>query len=148
MTPEVIVKRVRWFLLILAAAIYAGVPVELYFAEHTQEQYQKIPFILCGIGLVVVGVVLIYPRRYTLWPARLLMVIIAAGGLLGMCFHMNGNFEFELEIRPNATRSDVLMDALRGANPLLAPGILAFGAMVVLIATYYHPALHKGTKIT
>ncbi len=146
MSAEVIVKRVRWFLLMLAAVIYAGVPVELYFAEHTEEQYQKIPFILCGIGLVVVGMVLIYPRRYTLWPARLWMVIIAAGGLLGMYFHLNGNFEFELEIRPNATRSDVLMDALRGANPLLAPGVLAFAAMVVLIATYYHPALQKAEK--
>lgn len=146
MSAEVIVKRVRWFLLMLAAVIYAGVPVELYFAEHTEEQYQKIPFILCGIGLVVVGVVLIYPRRYTLWPARLWMVIIAAGGLLGMYFHLNGNFEFELEIRPNATHSDVLMDALRGANPLLAPGVLAFAAMVVLIATYYHPALQKAAK--
>lgn len=143
MTPEVIVKRVRWFLLILAAAIFAGAPVELYFAEHTEETYQKIPFILCGIGLVVVGVVIIYPRRYTLWPARLAMVGIAVGSLLGMYFHINGNLEFELEIRPNATRSDVLMDALRGANPLLAPGVLALAAMIVLIATYYHPALPK-----
>lgn len=143
MAPEVIVKRLRWFLLMLAAALFAGAPVELYFAEHYEEQYQKIPFILCGIGLVVVGVVLIYPRRYTLWPARLTMLVIMAGSLLGMYFHINGNFEFELEIRPNATRNDVLMDALRGANPLLAPGILAFAAMVVLIATYYHPALQK-----
>lgn len=146
MIPEVIVKRLRRLLLILAAGVYAGVPVELYFAEHYEQKYQKIPFILCGIGFVAVVTVLVYPRRTTLWPMRLLMGVISSGSLLGMYLHIKSNFDFELEIRPNATHREVLMDALRGANPLLAPGVLALAAMVAVLATYYHPALQRRAK--
>ncbi|MEP7291582.1 MAG: hypothetical protein ABI835_07345 [Chloroflexota bacterium] len=32
---------------------------------------------------------------------------------------------------------------MKGANPLLAPGILVFAAVVALLATYYHPVLRQ-----
>ena len=50
---------------------------------------------------------------------------------------------FELDIRPGATISAVLGDALKGAAPLLASGIMAMAAIVALTGTYYHPALVK-----
>lgn len=55
--------------------------------------------------------------------------------------HIEHNLAFELEIRPNATTGDVFFEALSGANPLLAPGILGLAAIVALAATYYHPQL-------
>jgi hypothetical protein len=35
------------------------------------------------------------------------------------------------------------VDALMGANPLLAPGILALAGVLAIAATYHHPALRK-----
>ena len=69
------------------------------------------------------------------------MAIVFVGSLFGIYEHVEHNLAFALGIRPNAVASEVLMDALRGANPLLAPGILALAAVLALSATYYHPAL-------
>jgi hypothetical protein len=46
-------------------------------------------------------------------------------------------------MRPNAVPGDVVTQALMGASPLFAPGILALGAVLAIAATYYHPALGK-----
>jgi hypothetical protein len=39
--------------------------------------------------------------------------------------------------------SDVWFKALRGADPLLAPGILALAGILSTAATYRHPALER-----
>ena len=71
------------------------------------------------------------------------MLVGLVGSLFGIYEHLEHNIEFALEIRPNAAVADVFWGALAGANPLLAPGILAFMAILALAATYYHPALAK-----
>lgn len=68
------------------------------------------------------------------------MAVVALGGLLGVGIHLWKNLEFELEIRPNATMGDLLIYALKGASPALAPGVMVFAGLVALVATYYHPA--------
>ena len=67
---------------------------------------------------------------------RAVAAVIALGGLLGMYFHLTGNLAFAREIQPNATATAVLADALRGAAPLLAPGILTIAAMLAVAGTY------------
>ncbi len=62
---------------------------------------------------------------------------------MGVFQHLQGNLLFELDIRPGATVGAVLWDALKGAAPLLAPGIMAMAAVVALSGTYCHPALVK-----
>ena len=42
---------------------------------------------------------------------------------------------------PNAALMDAVLNGLKGASPLLAPGTLIFAALLALIATYRHPAL-------
>jgi hypothetical protein len=66
--------------------------------------------------------------------------------LFGIFEHIEHNFGFALEIQPNATAPDVFWAALGGANPLLAPGILAFAALLALAASYYHPLLHPAAN--
>jgi len=142
MSAAVVERRLRRALLVLAGGIFLGTPVELWLNEHTESRTQYIPFVLCGLGVLAVVGMLLSPRPATLWFLRGTMILTAAGGLLGIYEHIAGNFAFELEIRPNATYSGVVMDALRGGNPLLAPGILTVAAIVALIATYYHPGFN------
>lgn len=73
------------------------------------------------------------------------MAIAFVGSLFGIYEHIEHNMAFALEIRPNAVTFGVLTDALRGANPLLALGILALATVLALSATNYHPAL-QGRK--
>lgn len=141
MSAEDVVSRLRRFLLALTAFICLGTPVELWLTEHTGETLQWIPFVLCALGLLAVIAVWTRPSRQAIMALRGVMALMALGSVAGVVFHLNGNFAFELDIRPGAGAVDVIMDALRGANPLLAPGVIALAAVLGFAATYYHPAL-------
>jgi len=136
-------QRLRFFLLAIAACICAGTMVELLLAEHTETAVQLVPFALCGLGLLAVAAALVHPRRGTLIALRLVMALLLLGGFFGVYEHIEHNLAFELEIRPSATASDVWLDALKGASPLLAPGVLGLAASLALAATYEHPALAR-----
>ncbi|MGQ0600815.1 MAG: hypothetical protein ACT4QE_03860 [Anaerolineales bacterium] len=142
MNAEIILARLRRFLLIIAAALCAGIVVELWLTEHT-EGIQFVPFVLCGLGLAVVLLTLFRPQRVTLLSVRIVMVLVALGSLFGIYEHIDYNAAFYMEIHPNAASGDVLWGALSGANPLLAPGILVLTALLAIAATYQHPALNR-----
>jgi hypothetical protein len=121
----------------------AGTIVELLLAEHTESLVQLIPFVLCGLGLIVVTAALLRPRRGTLIALRVVMGLLFLGSLLGVYEHIEGNLAFEMEIRPTATLATAWLAVLKGAAPLLAPGILALVAVIAIASTYYHPALAR-----
>jgi hypothetical protein len=141
LNSDIILKRLRVFLLALAAFMALGTIFELVLTEHWEGPTQILPFILCGLSFLGIGMVLIRPERGTIRLMRWISSITFFGSLFGIFEHIEHNFGFALEIRPNATAGDVFWEALGGANPLLAPGILAFTALLALAASYYHPAL-------
>jgi hypothetical protein len=143
MTDSTVENRLRRLLLIISAFVFLGTPVELWLEDHTGETLQWIPFLLCAAGLIAAVAVLIRPQRMTILALRITMPIVAAGGLLGMGLHLLNNVAFEQEIRPSAAAGEALLAGLKGASPLLAPGILVLAAVVSLAATYYHPALGR-----
>ena len=139
--PQTIAHRYRRFLLVFSAFLFGGTVVELLLTEHMESVVQVLPFVLCGLGFGAVIAALLVPKRSTLLGLRVVMGIAALGGLFGIYEHFAHNLAFELDIRPNATTADVFGEALRGASPMLAPGILAVAAILAAAATYYHPAL-------
>lgn len=143
MNDAVIVRRLRQFLLGTVALMCLATVGELVLEEHTENAIQLIPFALCGFGLAAVLALALWPRRATVWGLRGAMGVMGLGSLMGLYEHLANNVAFELEIRPGAAASAVLAEALKGANPLLAPGILGLAALIGLAATYYHPALNR-----
>ena len=141
--PAAIEERLRRFLVILTIFVFLATIVELVLEEHTQEALQWIPFVLCAAGLIATIAALLRPERRTLLALRVTMLIVALGGIVGAGIHLLRNFQFEQEIRASADFSDLIIPTLKGASPLLAPGVLIFGALIALAATYYHPALGK-----
>jgi hypothetical protein len=146
MNPDIVLFHLRRFLLALSGLLFAGTLIELSFINHAEEPVQLIPFALCGVGLFAVIASLLRPQRGTLIALRACMGLIAMGGFLGMYEHIENNVAFQLEIRPRSTTIETIAAALGGANPLLAPGILALAAVLAVAATYYHPALGNGTR--
>ncbi|MBI1259958.1 MAG: hypothetical protein GC204_21020 [Chloroflexi bacterium] len=140
---ETVEGRLRRFLLLLTITVFLATLVELILEEHTKETLQFIPFFLCALGLIAVTAALLRPQRKTLLVLRVSMIIVALGGVVGVATHLLNNYEFEQEIRPTAALADLIVATLKGANPLLAPGVLIFGALIALLATYGHPALAK-----
>jgi len=143
MNDAVILNRLRRFLLVLAGFMAMGTGVELALIQHWENAIQILPFALCGLSFLVILTVLLRPQRRTVLWLRWIMAITFVGSLFGVFEHIERNIAFALEIRPNAVMNDVVLEALGGANPLLAPGILAFTALLALAATYYHPVLSK-----
>lgn len=132
-------------MLLLAALVFATTPAELVLVEHYGDWAQVVPLVLCGLGLLAVAVLWRRPRRRAVLAARGIAAAVVAGTLYGVYEHVEANLGFELEVNVGSTVGDVFFDALGGVSPLLAPGILAFAALLVLIATYRHPALTRGT---
>ena len=141
MTTDVILARLRRFLLVIAGLLLTGTILELWVINHTKEAIQWLPFILCGVGLVVVGAALLRPQRSSLMTLRWVMGVVTLGSVFGVIEHVESNLGFVLEIHPNATFDQIVSGALGGANPLLAPGMLGLAAVLAIAATYYHPAL-------
>jgi hypothetical protein len=143
MPTTTVEQRLRTFLLWLAGAMCVGTIIELFLAKHYEDPVQFIPFGLCGVGLIAVAIALRRPQRTQLLALRGVMGLLLLGSLLGVYEHLVNNFAFELDMRPSAVWSDVWFQALRGAAPLLAPGILAVAAVVAIAATYAHPTLAR-----
>jgi hypothetical protein len=129
-------ERLRTFLSLLALGLFIGTCAELLLAEHYDDPIQIVPFALCGAGMVAVAIAWLHPTRAVNRIVRALMAIIASGSLLGIYEHLEGNLGFVHEVQPRAANLDALTEALHGAAPLLAPGILAVGAAVAVAATF------------
>jgi hypothetical protein len=146
MTESVVEARLRRFLLIVVEVLCVGTVAELWLAKHTKEPLQFVPFVLCAIGFVATLAVLLRPQRVTVLALRAVMIMIVAGSALGVYEHLVSNVDFEAEMRPGAGIMDVIMPALQGTAPLLAPGILALSGVLAIAATYYHPALRRNAQ--
>ncbi|HEU4595174.1 MAG TPA: hypothetical protein VFS10_08375 [Pyrinomonadaceae bacterium] len=138
MSPADVLARLRRFLLAFSVLLLGGSLVELFLVEHTEDAVQLIPFALCGLGALAALAALFKPRRATLLALRACMLLVVAGSLFGIYQHVSHNYAFQQEVNPNATGGELLRGALGGANPLLAPGILAVAAVLALAAAYRH----------
>jgi hypothetical protein len=141
MSQDLTLRRLRAFLVLLAAALFAGTIGELLAAKHYGDPIQLVPFALCGLGLLALGVIRTRPSRGTILAVRALMIVIALGSVLGVYEHIAGNYEFVREVRPGADAWSLAKATLTGRDPLLAPGILAVGAALAIAATYATAAL-------
>lgn len=144
MSADLTLRRLRWLLMALAGFMFLCSLAELVFTEHTEEPLQWVPFVLCGLALVALGIVWLRPARGTFLALRWTMALVLAGSLFGVYEHLSANLAFAQEIQPNATAGALVWEMLSGASPLLAPGILGIAAVLALAATYNHPGLAAG----
>ena len=135
-TAAEILRRLRRFLLLLSLFLFGGALIELWLVGHTKEFVQWIAFALAGAGALTVLFVLFRLRAATVRLLRVGMLLVVLGSLFGMYEHFSGNVAFAREIQPNSTTAHLLWRGLQGANPLLAPGVLAVAATLALSATY------------
>jgi hypothetical protein len=136
MSAEEILRRLQLFLLLLSSLLFSGALLELWLVNHTEDVIQWVAFVLAGLGLLATLFVLFWRGRTTVSMLRVCMVVVILGSLFGIYEHVINNIAFEREIQPYATFSQLLRKGLSGANPLLAPGVLAVAGLLALAATY------------
>lgn len=113
---------------VLAGITCLGLAAELALAGHWESPVQVLPFVLAVLGLVGAGLGLARRRGTTVIGG-----LVGLGGVFGVWEHLEHNYGFAAEIDTSAATSDLLVAALTGGNPLLAPGaFLVAGALVAL----------------
>ncbi len=139
-----VLRRLRRFLLLLSIVLFGGALVELWLVGHTEGWIQWIPFVLCAAGLLTSGFVLLKPNAVTVGLLRVCMAAVVLGTLFGVYEHVVGNIAFAREVDPAASTSTLAWKGVEGANPLLAPGILAISALLAWSATYRYEIRDEG----
>ncbi|MCW9706445.1 hypothetical protein [Fodinibius salsisoli] len=141
MTQKTTAQQLRSFLMGVAAFIFIGNVAELYLLDHFEQAQQWIPIILSAVGFMVTVTAWQYPGPKVLATLRWLMVITALASIYGMYLHFSSNYSFTQEINPSFSAMEAVWPAIKGSNPLLAPGILFLAAVLAIAGTYKHPAL-------
>ena len=105
-----------------------------------------LPFALGGAGLVTLALAYFLSGARTINLLRWSMIVIGLCSLIGIYEHTANNLGFQMEIQPKAAFQELILAMVEGANPVLAPGILALGAAIGWTATYQHPALERTAR--
>jgi len=119
-----LLPRIRWALLGILLLGILGLGVELALLGHTEDLWQWEPLVMLGAGLVAT---LWHAGRGTPTSRRLcfgIMALMVASGAVGVLLHYRGNVEFEREMVPALGGFSLVMEAMAGATPVLAPGAM------------------------
>ena len=140
-----LLRRILLGILLLGMA---GTTTELLLLRHTEDSTQLIPLMLLGAGYVVVAWNAVRRSRLSVRTLQALMVLFVASGILGVFFHYSANVEFQREIEPELTGSNLLWKVLQAKTPpALAPGLMAQLGLIGLAYAYRHPAFAAGDRI-
>ena len=132
-----VIRRVLGLLLLVALV---GTSVELLLLEHDEDALQLIPLALLAGGVVTLASTAIRPAPLTVAAFRTVMVLMIVGGGLGLALHFRANLEFQRELTPESSVSDLFWKAVRAKTPpALAPGVLAQLGCLGLIYAYRLP---------
>lgn len=117
-----------------------GTAADLALMGHFGSLPQYLPFLLCALGIAAAVVGARKPakngRRF-IWAVS---GAITLGALFGLWEHIEHNYLFEAEIRPNAVLVELLREAIQGASPVLAPGALLVVSVMLALALWDSPS--------
>lgn len=98
-----------------------GTILELYLIHHYESFTQLIPIICIGLILILVVVLRFKKSLFLNKLFKGVLIITALSSIYGVYLHLNGNYEFEIEMTPTANKADLLIESLSGGMPALAP---------------------------
>lgn len=127
----------------LLAFSIVGTVVELFLLEHIEDVNQQLPLYGLAAGVLAGGALLWRPAAATVRVFQLVMLAFVVLGVVGVWLHYRGNVEFELEMYPAMAGMELFREAMAGATPTLAPGLMVQLGLLGLVATYGHPALRR-----
>lgn len=150
MSDSALLDRTRQLLLGLSGLMFGATIVELVFAEHTDGLIQLLPFACCVLGLLMLVIVWRNHDPSRVRMTRVVLSLIVAASVFGMAEHLWNAYLMTRDFHPGIDGWELVRTTLTSSIPLLAPGALAAGAFVALIATYglgarVHPAAQPVT---
>jgi hypothetical protein len=130
-----VLARVRKLLLSLLAVGTLGTSLELLLIGHFEAITQLVPLVLLAAGFAT-AVWHLASGRASVPALRWLMTLFVVSGAVGIALHYRGNVEFELEMYPSISGTELIGKTLTGATPVFAPGTMALLGGLGLVASY------------
>ena len=138
----------RKLLLLILLVGMTGTLTELFLLDHVEDFSQLIPLGLIGAGYLVLGWHGVRRSRGSIAAVQVVMLLYIVSGALGMYLHYRANVEFQHELEPELSGSNLLWKVLRAkAPPALAPGVMAQLGLIGFAYAYRHPAFAPGRRI-
>lgn len=125
-----------------------GIGVELVLIGHYDENWQILPLVVLGLGLLATIPAWKHPSRGTLRFFQVVMLTFIVTGVLGIWRHYAGNVEWELERNSDLEGLKLFVESIHGATPILAPGAIAQLGLLGFVFTFRHPALRREQRST
>ena len=139
----------RRLLLGLALLASLGTLAELALERHYDGMDQRIPWLIASALALAAIAVAVRPDRASIAAARVLTAVALIGSAIGIFKHIEenhaaGSLDYRYaETWESRSAADQWFKAATkavGPAPVLAPGALAFAALVLAAATVQHPA--------
>lgn len=142
------VSGLRKFLLGILLIGMTGTLTELLLLRHVEDLLQLIPLALIAVGYAAVVWHAVRRSRISIIAVQAVMLCYVAAGGLGVFLHYRANVEFQLEIQPELSGSNLWWKVLQAKTPpALAPGVMAQLGLIGLAYAYRHPAFAPGRRI-
>jgi len=140
--PHHLERTLRRLILVLLVLGLSGLGIELWALGHYEEPWQWAPLVLIASALVTVCWHVLSPSAATVTTLRLIMVLMVAGGGLGLVLHAQANIDSQLEMDPTLHGWALFLKVVHTKlPPALAPGALAQLGLLGLVYTIRDPAL-------
>ncbi|HEX3245007.1 MAG TPA: hypothetical protein VHX16_06345 [Chloroflexota bacterium] len=149
------VDLLRRGILGLAALSLIATGLELGMEQHWKEAIQLVPWLALVVVLVSIGLVArSRPSRRQVRIAQALAVLVMLSAAYGVYEHVAVNYDSAPLDRRYGDTWDAMSEPSRwwtavthqvGPSPPLAPLALAYGAVCVLLATFWHSSTDSET---
>lgn len=140
-SAERAVRRILMATLLLGMT---GITADLLLLNHIEDRTQMIPLAALALTLLALLAHAALRSAATVRLIQLLMLVLLICGGLGVYLHFQGNAEFQRDIQPSISGSELFWKTMRAkAPPALAPLAFVQLALVGWAWSFRHPFLRR-----
>jgi uncharacterized membrane protein len=134
----------RWILGVLVLGLL-GTVTELVLLEHYEQPLQFVPLVLIAAAIAALAFEVKRRDAASGRALQIVMVLFILAGFAGFAAHFLGSAEFQLELNPAMSTSELIEKVLRAkAPPLLAPGMMLQLGLLGLAYVFSDSRYRKG----
>lgn len=139
-SSDVLLGRLRTFLIALVVFAMVGTAADLLLLGHYEDALQLPPLVLIVVGLAVAIWAWMSSSAAAVTAMRITMVLFLVTGAAGVVLHYEGNSEFQREMDPSLSGWALFAKVMQAkAPPALAPASMMQIGLLGLLYTYRAP---------